>query len=252
PARELLHEVADERRDVLRALPQRRDRDREDVQPVVEVASEGPGRDHLLEVAVRRGDDAHVDLLRARTPEALELLLLQHAQELWLELGRNVADLVEEQRASVCQLEPPHALRDRTAERAPLVTEQLALEETRRDGRTVELHERPLAALAQLVNGARDELLAGPRFAPDENGRIRRGNRFHLVEHALQRRGLADDLLEVVLGADLVLQVDLLRRELVLELGDLLERERVVDGERHLLRHRGEELRVGDAERLAA
>ncbi len=52
-------------------------------------------------------------------------------------------------------------------------------------------------------------------------------------------------------GADLVLQVDLLRRELVLELGDLLERERVVDGERHLLRHRGEELRVGDAERLA-
>src|SRR5207302_8715975 len=113
--------------------------------------------------AVRRGDDTHVDLPRASAPEALELLLLQHAQELWLELGRNVADLVEEQRASVCQLEPPHALRDRTGERAPLVAEQLALEETRRDGRTVELHERPLAALAQLVNGARDELLAGPR-----------------------------------------------------------------------------------------
>src|SRR5438445_9694871 len=39
PARELLHEVADERRDVLRALPQRRERDREDVQPVVEVVA---------------------------------------------------------------------------------------------------------------------------------------------------------------------------------------------------------------------
>ena len=57
-----------------------------------------------------------------------------------------------------------------------------------------------------------------------------------LMQHALQRRRLADDLLEVVLGADLVLEIDLLRRELVLELGDLLERERVLDRERHLLR----------------
>ena len=43
--------------------------------------------------------------------EPLELPLLQDAQELHLRRGREVADLVEEERAAVGQLEAPLLLR---------------------------------------------------------------------------------------------------------------------------------------------
>ena len=74
-------EVQGERTDLLAPLAQRRQLDREDREPVVEVRAERAARDHLLEVAVRRGDDAHVDLDRLRAADALDDALLQHAQE---------------------------------------------------------------------------------------------------------------------------------------------------------------------------
>ena len=74
-------------------------------------------------------DDAHVDLDRLVAAHALELALLQHAQELDLHLQRQVADLVEEQRAAVGELEAALPPRHGAGERALLVAEQLALEE---------------------------------------------------------------------------------------------------------------------------
>ena len=84
---------------------------------------------------MRRCHDPHVDTLRPRAAEPLELLLLQHAQQLRLELERNVADLVEEERAAVGELEAADLLRDRAGERAALVAEELALEKPRRESR---------------------------------------------------------------------------------------------------------------------
>ena len=43
-------------------------------------------------------------------PTRLELALLEHAEELRLELERQLANLVEEQRAAVGQLEAPVAI----------------------------------------------------------------------------------------------------------------------------------------------
>ena len=40
------------------------------------------------------------------TADALELPLLEDPEELGLQLQRQVSDLVEEERSSVCQLEP--------------------------------------------------------------------------------------------------------------------------------------------------
>ena len=90
-----------------------------------------PAATIVLEVPVGRRDDAHVDPLRARAADALELLLLEDAQQLRLQLERDVADLVEEERAAVRQLEAPDPLRDGAGERAALVAEELALEQAR-------------------------------------------------------------------------------------------------------------------------
>ena len=67
---------------------------------------------HLaVEIAPRRGEDAHVDAQPLAAADALHLAALDRAQELRLEREIEVADLVEEQRAAVGLLEDAAALR---------------------------------------------------------------------------------------------------------------------------------------------
>ena len=102
--RELLRRSARPARGMsLGAIAQRRQRDREDVEPVVEVLAELAVGDQLLEVAVGRRDDAHVDLDRLGAADALELALLQHAQQLDLHLHRQVA---APRRGTACRRRP--------------------------------------------------------------------------------------------------------------------------------------------------
>src|SRR5438874_13834417 len=144
-----------------------------------------------------RSDDPDVGPDRLRAPDALERLLLEHAQELRLEVERQVADLVQEERAVVGELEAPEPSRDGARERAPLVSEQLALQEPGGDGGAVELDERTAPPPAQPVNQAGDQLLAGSGLAPDEDRRIGRRHRLDQAKHALERRAPADDAVEI-------------------------------------------------------
>ena len=93
------------------------------------------------EVAVGRGDHAHVDLDRVRVADALELALLQHAQQLHLQRRAHRPDFVEEQRALVRLLEPSLPVADRAGERAAHVAEQLGLEQRLRNRAAVERDE---------------------------------------------------------------------------------------------------------------
>jgi hypothetical protein len=192
-ARALQHEVAGERRNVLEALAQRRQAQPDDVEPVQQVLAEQSLPHALLEVLVRRGDHAHVRLERGVPADAVVLAVREHAQQPDLQVRRHVADLVEEQRAALGLLEAaaPRALR--AGERAALVPEQLALEQVLRDRRRVDRDERTRGARAVTVQRARDELLAGPRFAGDQHGRVRLRQPPDRPEHLLHRRRLAED-----------------------------------------------------------
>jgi len=72
---------------------------------------------------VRGRDDAHVDLDGLHAAHAFELALLQHAQQLGLDRQRNLANLVQQDRAAVCQLETPLAVGDRASKGTLHVTE---------------------------------------------------------------------------------------------------------------------------------
>ena len=61
--------------------------------------------DDALEIGVGRCDDPGVDLVRLRVAERGEFALLDHAQQPRLSFGRDRADLVEEDRAVVGDLE---------------------------------------------------------------------------------------------------------------------------------------------------
>jgi len=89
--------VVDERRDVLRPGPQRRERDGDHVEAVEEVLAEALRRHALAQVAVRRGDHPHVHLALAHVADRAHHAALQHVEQLGLQGRRHLADLVEEE-----------------------------------------------------------------------------------------------------------------------------------------------------------
>jgi hypothetical protein len=78
---------------------------------------------------------------------AFELLLVQHSKELCLRLERNIAYLIQEQRASVRCLEAAQLLHYRAGECALFVTEEFALQESQENCSAVQLNEGTLRRL---------------------------------------------------------------------------------------------------------
>ena len=110
--RELRHEPPHQQRDVVDALAQRRHVDREDVQAIEQVLAKAAVGNPQLQVAMGRGDDAGVEMNRLRAAEPLELPLFEHAQQLDLDLRRQLADFIEEDRRLIGQLEAADLARD--------------------------------------------------------------------------------------------------------------------------------------------
>ena len=68
------------------------------------------------------------------------------------------------------------------------------------------------AARADVVNRARDQLLARTGFSLDKNGGIRRRDALDLFEHRFQSRTIADELLESARISVLLTELESLRQ----------------------------------------
>ncbi len=95
----------------------------------MQIRAEGVRADRALEIPVRCRHDPHVDVNGLSRSNTLDLLILQDAQQLGLSFGRQVADLVQEQRPAVGNLELARFADDGAREGAPFVPEELALHE---------------------------------------------------------------------------------------------------------------------------
>ncbi|HMB82336.1 MAG TPA: sigma 54-interacting transcriptional regulator, partial [Vicinamibacterales bacterium] len=175
--RVLAQEVGGQRRNVLAAVAERRELDLDGVQAEQEILPEPPRGDFVAEVRVRGRHDAHVGLARPRRADALEVACFEDAQELRLQVERDVGDLVEEERAAVGQLEEAAPRRLRARERAFDVAEELARHELGRKRGQVLRDEARLAAVAPRVDLRGDELLAGARLAVEQDARVRARHR---------------------------------------------------------------------------
>src|SRR5262249_15400755 len=159
----------------------------------------------------------------------------QHAQQLELHVERDALDFVEEERASRRQLDLADAIVDGPGEGAPLVPEELALEQRVREGRAVDGHEAPALALTLEMDRARGELLAGTRLAVDEHRRVVLREHADGLEDLVHHPVPAHHVGERVPVGELVAQVvDLVEQATLLEylLGreeDLLLLERLRD-----------------------
>jgi hypothetical protein len=134
-----------------------------DVETMQQVFAEQSLPHALLEILVRGRDHADVRLLRRVAPDAVILAVGEHAQEAHLQIGRHVADLVQEQRPAFRLLEAAPARALRTGERAALVSEELGLEQILRDRRGVDRDERSGRPWAVAMERSRDELLPRSR-----------------------------------------------------------------------------------------
>ena len=182
-----------EHADVLAALAQRRHGDRDDVEPIVEVLAEAALADQGCQVAVGGRDHAYVDRRRLGGAEPPDLAALERAQQLDLQGGRHLGDLVQEQRAAVGFLEQAGLGDGGPGEGAPHVAEQLRLQQRLRHRAAVHRHERTGRSRAGVVDGLGDDLLAGAGLALDQQGGVGGGDALDEVEHGMHGRRLRDE-----------------------------------------------------------
>src|SRR5262245_49242856 len=142
---ELVDEGADQQRDVLPPLPERRDVQADDVQPVVEVLAEGPILHALDGILVGGGDRAHVDLRLVLPSEPTHHAVLGDPEELGLGARVHLRDLVEEEGTALGELEAARPPLEGAREGPLLVAEDLALEQRLGDRRAVDGDERAMA-----------------------------------------------------------------------------------------------------------
>ncbi len=142
-------------RDVLGAVAERRDDDPGDVEAVVQVLAEPAGGDLLGQVAVGGRDDAGVGAEGLGPADALELPLLEDAEDLGLGRLRQLAHLVEEDRAASGTLEPAGLLAIGAGEGAALVAEELALDQALGQGPAIDPDEGTGGAVRVAVQARR-------------------------------------------------------------------------------------------------
>jgi len=131
-------------------------------------------------------------------------------QELDLEIGREVADLVEEDRAAVGPLEAAELPFDGAGEGPLLMTKELAFEQRFRQGRTVDLHERLAGPQTVVVNRVGDQVLAGAGLTADQHGRVAVGDLLDQPVDLPHRVALAHHIVDIEPRFQLALQPDVL------------------------------------------
>ena len=146
---------------------------RDDVEAIEEVLAKAPGatsasRSRLVAAMMRTSTSMVVG-----AADALEAALLEEPQQLRLQRRAELADLVEEQRAAGCRLEPAGLVRPGAGEGALDVAEELALEEMLRQRGARDGDEGPCGARAPAVDGARQHALARAALAGEQYRRVR-------------------------------------------------------------------------------
>ena len=130
---------------------------------------------------------------RLRVTHALELALLQHAQQFDLQHAGGGVDFVEEDGAGVGGLEAPGAVLDGAGERAVHVAEQLAFQQILAQRPAIDAHKRSARPIAQLVDGRGDQLLAGAGLAQQQDRGVAARDTSRRAIHLLHGRAGADN-----------------------------------------------------------
>lgn len=117
-------------RNISRAFSERGYAQGECRKPIPQIAAEGAPAHLVLQIGVGCCNDAHVKAHGPAAAHAHQMPLFQHAQQLDLSRGREIADFVQKNGSALSLFKVTLARVQRSGERAPLVSEQLAFHQT--------------------------------------------------------------------------------------------------------------------------
>ena len=185
--------------------------DRHDVQPVEQVLAEMPALDHRLARSRLVAAMTRTSTLeRAGAAHPLELALLQHPQQLGLQLQGQLADLVQEQRAAVAPARTGPCWRATAPVNAPFSWPNSSLSSSV-SGRAAQLTvmNGRFCAGAVVVDRPGHQLLAGAGLARDQHRGLGGGDHLDRVVDLAHHLGDADDAAERVFFLQLILELDI-------------------------------------------
>src|SRR5882724_1319245 len=246
----LLGKVPHQEWNIPLAFPQGRDVHGKNIQAKEEIGPELLLAHHCFQISVRRRNQTRIGPKRARASQPLELPFLQHAEQVGLQFERNLSYFVQKNGAAIGHFESANPLRDRSCERAFLMSKQLAFQQTCRNRRAVELDERLRAPRAQIMNGSRNQFLSCTRVSIDEHGRVCRSDRLHLLQYTPQGSAFSDDLRKIHFAADFVFEIELFLCEPVFQLSNLPKGACILHGNRNLICDLGQKLDIVADERI--
>jgi len=125
---EFLNKVGNKQIEVLKSFAQWRDRDPENVKPIVQVLPQFPAFESFVKRAVSGGDHTNVNLDAFFAANPSDLVFFENAKEFRLKLGLHLGYFVEEDRAAIRLLEDAEAPSGCARERTAFVPEQLTLD----------------------------------------------------------------------------------------------------------------------------
>ncbi|MFO0618391.1 MAG: hypothetical protein U0414_37705 [Polyangiaceae bacterium] len=160
--------MLDEERDVRGAIAERGDGERHDREAVVQIESKCPCVDLAPQISVGRCDDAEIDFDLTAASDTTEPPALKRAEQIGLELGGQLADLIEEQGTAMGELKGAALGSVRTGKRSLFVAEELARDERGSERAAIDGDEWRVGPSARVVDGARDELLPRTRLPAHE------------------------------------------------------------------------------------
>src|SRR5690606_6869748 len=144
-------------------------------------------------------DNAYVYVNGRVSADPLDEPILKHPQKANLGFQRKLADFIEKQRSAIGPFKPALARLLRSRKTSLFVSEQLRVDEFRRNRAAVHANERPLVAVSTHMQRAGDYLLAGPRLAENQHRDIGICHQCYPFHHQMEPRFLTDDLIFEVL-----------------------------------------------------
>ena len=141
--------------------------------------------------------------------------MLNRAQQFHLQVRRHFGNLIKEKRAAFRSLKEADVIAHRTREGAALVAEQLAFQQRFAQRAAIHRDEGITREGAAVVDGTRHQFLAGAAFAGDQHSAAIPCHHANHLQHVLDCRRTADDLMRIIGVAQLCLQLPVLAAQVL-------------------------------------
>src|SRR5436309_5045627 len=161
---------------------------------MIQILEEQAFANPCFQVLIGRGDDTDTRANRLMAANPIESSVRQYTQQACLQLGRHIADLIQEQGAAFGLLEatPSQSLRPR--ESTTLVPEELRFQKVFWHRRSIYCDEWLVCARAMAVQRSRHEFLACSGLAGDQDRGARLRQAADCAEYLLHRLCLPEDI----------------------------------------------------------